>query len=113
MSDAMTMPEQGGRSAWLWPLEGVAALLTLLITVLLLVGVISRYVFGYPLVWSEEVVSIAFIWLTMLGAAIALDRQEHLRLNLFVDMLPDRARDRKSTRLNSSHMSESRMPSSA
>ncbi len=92
MSDAMTMPEHGGRSAWLWPLEGVAALLALLITVLLLVGVISRYVFGYPLVWSEEVVSIAFIWLTMLGAAIALDRQEHLRLNLFVDMMPQRAR---------------------
>ena len=128
MSEATARPDSGRRSAWLLPLEAIAAVLTLLITVLLLAGVISRYVFGYPLVWSEETVSIAFIWLTMLGAAIALDRQEHLRLNLFVDMLPPALRlkaqalaqvlvatllDRKSTRLNSSHSQQSRMPSSA
>jgi tripartite ATP-independent transporter DctM subunit len=39
------------------------------------------------------VVSISFVWLTMLGAAIALYRNEHLRLNLFVDMLPERPRE--------------------
>jgi tripartite ATP-independent transporter DctM subunit len=50
-------------------------------------------VFGKPLVWSDEVVSISFVWLTMLGAAIALYRNEHLRLNLFVDMLPERPRE--------------------
>ncbi len=78
---------------WMWPLEVVSAILVLNVTVLLLVGVISRYVFGKPLVWSDEVVSISFVWLTMLGAAIALHRNEHLRLNLFVDMLPSRARE--------------------
>jgi tripartite ATP-independent transporter DctM subunit len=92
MSEALAPTGGMPRSPWLWPLEGVAATLTLGITGLLLAGVISRYVFGLPLVWSEEVVSISFIWLTMLGAAIALHRQEHLRLNLFVDMLPDRVR---------------------
>ncbi len=78
---------------WMWPLEVVSAALMLNVTVLLLAGVISRYVFGKPLVWSDEVVSISFVWLTMLGAAIALHRNEHLRLNLFVDMLPPRLRD--------------------
>jgi tripartite ATP-independent transporter DctM subunit len=92
MSEALVQAGSNTRSRWLWPLEGVAAVLTLGITLLLLAGVISRYVFGLPLVWSEEVVSISFIWLTMLGAAIALHRQEHLRLNLFVDLLPERAR---------------------
>ncbi len=77
----------------MWPLEVVSAALMLNVTVLLLAGVISRYVFGKPLVWSDEVVSISFVWLTMLGAAIALHRNEHLRLNLFVDMLPPRLRD--------------------
>jgi tripartite ATP-independent transporter DctM subunit len=92
MSETLAQTGQAARSRWLWPLEGVAAALTLGITLLLLAGVISRYVFGLPLVWSEEVVSISFIWLTMLGAAIALHRHEHLRLNLFVDMLPERPR---------------------
>ena len=77
---------------WMWPLEVVSAALMLNVTILLLAGVISRYVFGKPLVWSDEVVSISFVWLTMLGAAIALYRNEHLRLNLFVDMLPERPR---------------------
>ncbi|MEY4652767.1 MAG: hypothetical protein RI884_1348 [Pseudomonadota bacterium] len=77
---------------WMRPIEVVSAVLMLNVTVLLLAGVISRYVFGKPLVWSDEVVSISFVWLTMLGAAIALHRNEHLRLNLFVDMLPPRPR---------------------
>ncbi|QIM54652.1 TRAP transporter large permease subunit [Hydrogenophaga crocea] len=77
---------------WLRPFEAVAALLMLTITVLLLTAVISRYVFGKPLVWSDEVVSICFIWLTMLGAAIAVHRNEHLRLALFVDLMPERVR---------------------
>ncbi len=92
MSEVGAVVQSGDQPKWMWPLEAVSAFLALLITVLLLGGVISRYVFGLPLVWSEEVVSISFIWLTMLGAAIALQRQEHLRLNLFVDMLPPRAR---------------------
>lgn len=92
MSEVGAIVQTGDQPKWMWPLEAVSAFLALLITVLLLGGVISRYVFGLPLVWSEEVVSISFIWLTMLGAAIALQRQEHLRLNLFVDMLPPRAR---------------------
>ena len=78
---------------WLKPLEAASALLMINITVLLLVGVISRYLFNKSLVWSDEVVSISFIWLTMLGAAIAVHRNEHLRLGLFVDLLPPRLRE--------------------
>jgi tripartite ATP-independent transporter DctM subunit len=78
---------------WMWPLEAVSAALMLNIIVLLLVAVISRYVFGKPIVWSDEVVSTSFIWLTMLGSAIALQRNEHLRLGLFVDRLPARPRE--------------------
>jgi tripartite ATP-independent transporter DctM subunit len=83
----------GPSPAWLWPLEVVSAALMLNITVLLLAAVVSRYVFGKPLVWSDEVVSTSFIWLTMLGSAIAFHRNEHLRLNLFVDLLPGRLRE--------------------
>jgi tripartite ATP-independent transporter DctM subunit len=78
-------------SRFLKPIEVVAALLLLAIVVLLLAGVISRYVFSLPVVWIDEAASISFLWLAMLGSAIALDRNEHLRLTLFLNMLPERA----------------------
>ena len=72
------------------PLEVVSALLLCVIIVLLLVGVASRYVFSYPVVWIDEAASISFLWLAMLGAAIAIDRNEHLKLTLFLGMFPRR-----------------------
>src|SRR3954447_26833570 len=60
--------------------ETTAAGLVLLEIVILLAGVTSRYVFHSPLVWSDELASILFLWLSMLGAVIALHRGEHMRM---------------------------------
>ncbi|WP_061938418.1 TRAP transporter large permease subunit [Aureimonas sp. AU22] len=79
------------------PVEAVAALLLVGIIGLLLMGVVSRYVFSIPVVWIDEAASIAFLWLAMLGAAIAIDRAEHLRLTIFLNMLPERLRGLAST----------------
>ncbi|MFJ5367992.1 TRAP transporter large permease subunit [Bosea sp. CER48] len=80
-------------SAIMRPVEIAAAGLVAFIIGVLLLGVVSRYVFSLPFVWVDEVASIAFIWLAMLGAAIAVDRNEHLRLTLFVGMMPPRLRE--------------------
>ena len=40
----------------------------------LLAGVIPRYVFHSPLIWSDELASILFLWLAMLGSAVAFER---------------------------------------
>lgn len=74
------------------PIEVVSALLLTAIVGLLLAGVLSRYVFSVPVIWIDEVASLCFLWLAMLGAALALDRNEHLRLTLFVNLLPPRLR---------------------
>ena len=50
-------------------------------------GVISRYVFDRPLVWSDELASTLFLWLAMLGAVIAFRRDEHMRMTACVGML--------------------------
>jgi tripartite ATP-independent transporter DctM subunit len=55
-------------------------------------GVISRYVFDRPLVWSDELASTLFLWLAMLGAVIAFHRDEHMRMTACVGMLPGPAR---------------------
>ena len=76
-------------SVYLKPFEFIASMLLLAVLGLLLGGVVSRYVFNYPVIWIEEAASICFLWLAMLGAAIALDRNEHLRLTLFLKLFPD------------------------
>jgi tripartite ATP-independent transporter DctM subunit len=44
----------------------------------------ARYLFAHPLPWSDEMASLLFIWLAVLGAVIALRRGEHMRLTAFV-----------------------------
>ena len=70
------------------PLEVLSALLLCVIVVLLLGGVVARYVFALPVVWIDEIVSLSFLWLAMLGSVIAMHRNEHLRLTLVVEKLP-------------------------
>ncbi|MCO5146816.1 MAG: TRAP transporter small permease, partial [Aquamicrobium sp.] len=74
------------------PVEVVAAILLVLIVGLLLAGVFTRYVLHMPVVWIDEAASISFLWFAMLGSAIAIDRNEHLRLTVFINMFPARWR---------------------
>ena len=74
---------------WMVPLEVVCAMLMVSIVAMLFSGVIARYVFTRPIGWIDEAVSIAFIWVAMLGAVLAMHRNEHLRLSMFVDRLPE------------------------
>ena len=74
------------------PVELFSAVLLVVVIGLLLTGVVSRYVLSLPIVWIDEAASISFLWLAMLGSAIAIDRNEHLRLTLFLGLLPERYR---------------------
>ncbi len=51
-------------------------------------GVVARYVLGHPLVWSDELAQALFLWLGMIGAAMAVRRSAHMRLTNFVKILP-------------------------
>jgi tripartite ATP-independent transporter DctM subunit len=73
-------------------IEAAAALLVAAEIAILFAGVLARYVFDRPLVWSDELASMLFLWLAMLGAVIAFRRQEHMRMTAVVAMLPAGAR---------------------
>ena len=92
MTTELTLAPNPLVSRLLKPIEVISAALMTVIVVMLLVGVVSRYVFSLPIVWIDEVVSISFLWLAMLGSAIAMYRNEHLRLTLFLQMMPERLR---------------------
>jgi tripartite ATP-independent transporter DctM subunit len=64
--------------------EVPAAILVVAEVVVLFTGVLTRYVFHAPLVWTDELASILFLWLAMLGSVIALQRSEHMRLTAVI-----------------------------
>src|SRR3954470_12889609 len=64
--------------------EAAAAMLVAVETAVLLAGIVARYVFHNSLVWSDELASILFLWLAMLGAAVAFRRGEHMRMTAVV-----------------------------
>jgi len=69
-------------------LELLCSALVVVETLILFAGVIARYVVHKPLVWSDELASTLFLWLGMLGAALAIRRSENLRMNTVVNLLP-------------------------
>src|SRR4051812_32265377 len=69
-----------------------AALLVVAEIVVLFTGVLARYIFHAPIVWSDELAAILFLWLAMLGSVIAFQRGEHMRMTAISGLLRPRAR---------------------
>jgi TRAP-type C4-dicarboxylate transport system permease small subunit len=69
-------------------LEIVIALLLALMVVLVFGNVVLRYGFNSGITLSEEVSRWAFVWLTFLGAIVALKEHGHLGSDMLVSRLP-------------------------
>jgi len=54
-------------------------------------GVVARYVFQSPIVEIDEISSLLFRWLAMLGAVLAFRTGAHMRMTALVDRLKPRA----------------------
>src|SRR5689334_2718617 len=65
--------------------EFIGAALVLVETCILFAGVISRYVFDSPIIWTDELATFLFLWLSMFGSVVALRRDGHMRLTTFVN----------------------------
>jgi len=80
-------------------LDGLVRVLRLVIVlqataifVIAVLAVIARYVFGGAVSWSEEVPRYLLIWISFLGAAICVDRKEHIAFDILYSRLPRRPR---------------------
>lgn len=51
-------------------------------------NVLTRYIFHYPLAFTEELEVNALVWLTLFGTASAFRRKRHLRMLFFLDKFP-------------------------
>ena len=69
-------------------LDGVSALFLLLMVVLVFGNVVMRYAFNSGLAVSEEVSRWLFVWITFLGAIVAMREHQHLGTDMLVSRLP-------------------------
>jgi TRAP-type C4-dicarboxylate transport system permease small subunit len=54
--------------------------------------VFTRYLINYVPSWSEEIPRYLLVWITYLGAALAIKYKEHISLDVFFNLLPLKAR---------------------
>ena len=59
---------------------------------LVFANVVCRYVFNFSIIWVEELTQYQMIWITYLGAGLALREGRHVAVEVFQDMLPPRLR---------------------
>ena len=70
----------------------ICQLLLMLMTVVVVVQVFSRYLFSYSFVWAEELVRYLMIWMVMIGAARVQSMGEHIRIDFFPMLAGPRGR---------------------
>jgi TRAP-type C4-dicarboxylate transport system permease small subunit len=67
---------------------GVIVVLVCLLTAITFAQVAARYVLGDPLIWSEEAARYLFVWVSMIGAALAIREGGHFGLDLLIRRVP-------------------------
>lgn len=69
--------------------QGLVVALMATMAILVFVNVVSRYLFSHSLVWVEEFTQYQMIWITWLGAGLALREGRHVAVDLLQEALPE------------------------
>lgn len=67
--------------------EMIIALQVAVLSVIVLLQVVFRYVFNSPLAWTEEASRFLLVWIVLLGAAIGIKRKSHFTVDIFFKKL--------------------------
>lgn len=65
-------------------IESIIVVFFTIMVILLFAEVISRYIFNFPIMWSEEIGRYLFIWIVYLGSSIAFIKKRHLKVDFLV-----------------------------
>lgn len=74
--------------------DWVVGVLVAALVLLIFSGVLSRYVFNYSLAWSDELASLCFVWVTLLGSVAAVRRRTHMTMGFFPQFFGPRGQRR-------------------
>lgn len=87
LGDAMVALSKTNRAAaMLFRLTN--GLLLILALILLTLNVVLRYFFGYSIIWAEEAVRYAFVWIVMLSAAMLTRDAAHISMEALYNLMP-------------------------
>ncbi len=67
-------------------------LMMIVMFILVFTNVVTRYCFGFSIATAEEISTFLMIWVTYLGAGLALREGRHASIDIFQDLLGDRAK---------------------
>ncbi len=68
--------------------EIVASLLFVVTLSLVIVNVLTRYVFRTGIPWAEEMATSCFVWTAFIGSAACYKRRAHIGVDILVNKLP-------------------------
>jgi C4-dicarboxylate transporter DctQ subunit len=68
--------------------EGIIVIGLAVMTAMNFINVLSRYFFHQSISYTEEVVIIIFVWVTMMGISAGYKRHAHLGMSFVTDHLP-------------------------
>ena len=63
-----------------------------IMTLVIFVQVVMRYVFANSLSWSEELARFIFLWLSWVGASYAVRERSHFRVEMLMDLFKGASR---------------------
>lgn len=72
--------------------EYVAGILLWVMVTVAFINVVSRFTFKFSLAFIEELEIYLYVWLVLLGGAIAFKNWDHLSVSIFVDNLPSKVK---------------------
>lgn len=89
---AANTPPAGGIAAFerilLAGNRGLIIAMMALMAALVFANVVSRYVFNYSIIWAEELSQYLMVWITFLGAGLAMREGRHVAVEMLQNALP-------------------------
>lgn len=80
--------------------EIVASLLFCVTLVLVIINVLTRYVFRTGIPWAEEMATSCFVWTAFIGSAACYKRRAHIGVDILANKLPVSAQNVVKTIVN-------------
>ena len=69
--------------------EKVVAAITLsIMTIVTFIAAVNRFTFSFAMPWTEELTRFLVMWMTMVGAALGIGRNEHVGIDVFINRFP-------------------------
>ena len=72
--------------------DWISVFFFIVIFIVALAQIIMRWLFRNPIVWSEELIRLMYVWLCYIGWTIASRNKAHIKITALVSVIPPSAR---------------------